>query len=50
MAGIDGYGTMCLDAGAAARPQRGWARFWAEGDRRMVEIKATFETAAAKLL
>ena len=42
MDGIDGYRTICLDAGAASRPQIGWARFWVEEGRSMVEISATF--------
>ena len=42
MDGIDGDRTICLDAGAASRPQIGWARFWVENDRSMVEISATF--------
>lgn len=50
MDGIDGYRTICLDAGAASRPQIGWARFWAEGDSCMVEIKATFASAASASL
>ena len=46
MDGIDGYRAICLDAGAASRPQIGWARFWVEGDRSMAEIKATFASAS----
>ena len=42
MNGIDGYRTICLDAGAASRPQIGWARFWVEDGRSMAEISATF--------
>ncbi|WP_178352804.1 metallophosphoesterase [Loktanella atrilutea] len=42
MDGIDGYSTICVDAGAASRPQIGWARFWVEDGRGMVEISATF--------
>ena len=46
MDGIDGYRTICLDAGAASRPQIGWACFWTEGDCSMAEIKATFASAS----
>ena len=46
MDGIDGYRTICLDAGATSRPQVGWARFWVEGDRSMAEIKATFASVS----
>lgn len=46
MDGIDDYRTICLDAGAASRPQIGWARFWAEGGCSMAEIKATFASAS----
>ena len=42
MDGIEGYRTICLDTGAASRPQIGWARFWVEEGRSMVEINATF--------
>ena len=42
MDGIDGYRAICLDAGAAYRPQIGWARFWSERDRGVVQISATY--------
>ena len=41
MDGIDGFRAICLDAGATSRPQIGWARFWREDRRSMVEISAT---------
>ncbi|RYH00681.1 serine/threonine protein phosphatase [Salipiger sp. IMCC34102] len=43
MDAVDTHRAICLDAGAASRPQIGWARFWTEGDRGVVDIKATFE-------
>ncbi|MBS1301375.1 metallophosphoesterase [Loktanella sp. SALINAS62] len=42
MDGIDGYRTICLDAGAASRPQIGWARFWSDATGCQVQINATF--------
>ena len=46
MDGIGGYRTICLDAGAASRPQIGWARFWTENNRSMVDINATFAVSS----
>ncbi|SEQ87321.1 serine/threonine protein phosphatase 1, partial [Loktanella sp. DSM 29012] len=42
MDGIDGYRAICLDAGAAYRPQIGWARFWSDQTGGRVQISATF--------
>ncbi|WP_299840507.1 metallophosphoesterase [uncultured Jannaschia sp.] len=42
MDGVEDYRAICLDAGAAYRPQLGWARFFREGEVSRVKVFATF--------
>ena len=42
MDGVEGYRAICLDAGAAYRPQLGWARFAREGEVSVGRIGVVF--------
>ncbi|WP_373280296.1 metallophosphoesterase family protein [Palleronia aestuarii] len=41
--GVDTHCAVCLDAGAAYRPQVGWARFWRDGETTLMQIHATYD-------
>ncbi|WP_299823119.1 hypothetical protein, partial [uncultured Jannaschia sp.] len=42
MDGVEDYRAICLDAGAAYRPQLGWARFAREGEKSVGRIGVVF--------
>ncbi|WP_299844276.1 metallophosphoesterase [uncultured Jannaschia sp.] len=42
MDGVEDYRAICLDAGAAYRPQLGWARFFREGEKSVGRIGVVF--------
>lgn len=42
MVGVEGYRAICIDAGAAYRPQLGWARLAREGEKSVGRIGVIF--------
>jgi serine/threonine protein phosphatase 1 len=46
MDGINDFRSVCLDAGAAYKPQLGWARFWLDDGRSQVSIHVTIRPEA----